>query len=161
MYTFHRLQGSKIRPEYNTAFLHEGKNRMGYHRRYRRVFLDISNNIQPRAQTKWKVLKWYRGRARMQYFTNIEKFRRKNTTRFLMFREFIESSTMSFAICLCPNDLCRRSSAPNFPSFFSSLTTYVITPNFFFFIFPKFKIRKNKKQFLNPKYILIISSQHK
>lgn len=24
------------------------------------VFLDISNNIRPRAQTKWKVLKWYR-----------------------------------------------------------------------------------------------------
>lgn len=127
IYTLYRL-GSKIHLEHNIAFLHERKNRMGYHRRYRRVFLDISNNIQPRAQTKWKVLKWYRNGRGCNILRILKSFDGKHHSIFNVSR--IHRKLNNVLRNLFVRGGSHRSSASQFPSFLSFLQ-YVITPNFY------------------------------
>lgn len=120
---------------------------MGYHRRYRRVFLDISNNIQPRAQTKWKVLKWYRDGRGCNILRILKSFDGKYHSIFNVSR--IHRKLNNVLRNLFVRGRSHRSSASNFPHFYR--LQYIITPNFF--IFPKFKIYKNNitirtKQFL-------------
>lgn len=135
VYILYRL-GSKIHLEYNIAFLHERKNRMGYHRRYRRVFLDISNNIQPRAQTKWKVLKWYRDGRGCNILRILKSFDGKHHSIFNVSR--IHRKLNNVLRNLFVRGGSHRSSASQFPSFLSFLQ-YVITPNFYFPHYLKFK----------------------
>lgn len=109
--------GSKLDPLEMQYYVSERKKRKKneYHRWYRRIF----RYFEQYSGTRSNEVKSVEVGIEMDedaIFYEYWKVLTENTTRFLMFHEFIESSTMSFAICLCADliDPFYRLQRPNF-----------------------------------------------